>query len=232
MKAVPVLLLAAAGLVPALGYAATISYDVSTSLPSGSPSTLSLTRFDTSLGTLTGITVTLGVNITDTHVQFDNDADTVQTGTAGLRNIVSNFTSSAGGISASAVTSGLAINQTANLTIGANYNDLAGVANFQVGEQDYASWDPALISSSYTTSIGSAYFADWSSLSNITLSLDTSYFTSASISGNNGYGLINTPNGVFAASVTYTYAIPEPATYALVFGALTLGLVGWRRFRK
>ncbi len=28
------------------------------------------------------------------------------------------------------------------------------------------------------------------------------------------------------------YSIPEPSTYALILGACTLGLVGWRRFRK
>ena len=36
-----------------------------------------------------------------------------------------------------------------------------------------------------------------------------------------------------SVSVTYTYsAIPEPSTYALIFGSAALGLVAWRRRRK
>lgn len=107
-----------------------------------------------------------------------------------------------------------------------------------------SSWASVLDESENPTSLTLAgYFNNVSIGSSIVSDSDTYVFTkiiSASDILRKTYNVAASYSGFllqggqyvdFASSYTIT-AVPEPSTYALLLGVGTLGLVGWRRFRR
>ena len=56
-----------------LAHSATLPYSDSVVLPNDVSTTLYLPKFDTALGSLTGIHMEVGINLTGARVQLDND---------------------------------------------------------------------------------------------------------------------------------------------------------------
>ncbi|HLP01012.1 MAG TPA: PEP-CTERM sorting domain-containing protein [Opitutaceae bacterium] len=228
MKAVSVLLLAAAGLVPALGYAqstSSISYDVSpVSLTSGSTVSFYIPKFDNAGGLydLTGVTLTFDYSVNDFGLTYTAGGTSPARITQSFTNTIWSISSTSAGLtnSLSWVQSGGGLDfSVPSRTI----NLLAG----QSGAFNYENLDATV-----TGDIAAGYVDLYSGAGSVQVNVQSLYGLTTTILGDGVTVDGATGGGTIAASVTYTYAIPEPATYALVFGALTLGLVGWRRFRK
>ncbi len=77
--------------------------------------------------------------------------------------------------------------------------------------------------------------SNFNSVSGVTVSYTglVSQTTSLVILLSNDVQPTGNPGGILVQDFSGSYtAVPEPSTYAMVLGAMTLGLVGWRRFRK
>lgn len=237
MKAVSIALFAAAGLYPAVGFAQVqVPYTVSSTIVNGGTTTLNLPYFDSSLGTLTGVYFSTAVSLANIEVELDNDANKANTGWGFVSNTASAF-------SGGAVQSSLApfvsasdfsiIQQSGVYQLSSTTGDAINVFN-ATNSTDYAKWVPA---AAFTAGDGGNIAAGdidlFKGTGNFAISLNTTFLTAGLFSGGDGYFRGSTADATFSGSVVYTYnAIPEPSTYAMILGACTLGLVGWRRFRK
>ncbi|MFT3830916.1 MAG: choice-of-anchor E domain-containing protein [Opitutaceae bacterium] len=235
MKAVSVLLLAAAGLVPALGYSQTSTTSTSDSYWSYNTNPLSnyldLEKFDSTLGTLQSVQFNFSVQVTSSLVSLKSYEPT--SATAQVTYDIGGVTTTNAGTRLEGLLEGSSLLMSAN-----DYNIVSSLTS--------TSWsDVATLSGGGYTNTFSIASTDAGLLSDLTgtsrygITINDAFLASLRQGavelavGTNGLGILK-ESSVAGYSVTavYTYAIPEPATYALVFGALTLGLVGWRRFRK
>lgn len=221
--------------------AASVTYTDSAALPNDVSTALSLTKFDSTLGTLTGVSVSFQVTLLGANVQLDNDSQYSQKGTAQVRSFVNSFNSSVTLLKSdfSSINSGdLQINASQVFTLAPTSGDAVGQFNAVTGQGDYAAWSPGALSASASGNIADAVWGQYTGIGSFTLSLNSAYFTTASFDGENGFFQGNTPTATFSASVTYTYtpatvAVPEPSTYAMIFGVVALGAcVARRRLRK
>ncbi len=229
MKAVPVLLLAA-GFLPAVASAALTSSDTLISYnpaePIATTSVLTLDTFDTVGGTryLTAATLTLSYDVEDFDVSFTNNDSSVAT-TAKY-----NFSSDILRVFAD---NSLRTSEVSPLMSAANllYTTEAQYVTLQPGETSAPTSYSGLNFSAART-LGNLNAFETSGAGEFTLSVQGDFGLLTNISSNtriNG----GVKDATVTATIAYEYAvIPEPSTYALLFGALTLGLVGWRRFRK
>jgi len=237
MKAVSLALVAAAGLLPALGFSATVVYSDSQIIQNLGKTSLSLNYFDSGLGTLTGVNVAVGVNFADVSVELDNDSLNAQWGLGMLKNTASGFTVDSAAIASSIpsiTVSDFGIDLSSGLySLGATSGDPVGVFNAQPGATDYAIWGLGSVVAGDAANVASGDLSSFVGMGNFLLSLNTFFYTTGVFQGGDGKFQGSTPDATFKATVTYTYAaIPEPATYALILGVCTLGFIGWRRFRK
>lgn len=246
MKVSPVLLASCLGLMPAFMCAATtpvdtksmtmINYDPSS--PLTTTNTLSLSMFDPSLGTLTGVNISYYVNVTGASIQVDNDAGENNTATGSVFNTVYGFSSSLGSqslldasYSPIVSSSSLQVITSHSFDLAANSGDALGFTSHLGG--DYGSYSFANLQGGGSGNVASSFIDLYKGTGSFDIDLQAMFGTIASFSGPNGFFQGNTASATITAAVQYTYnPIPEPSTYAMVFGAMTLGLVGWRRFRR
>lgn len=229
MKVSTVFLAAALALAPVVGFAQTpISQAHSSStveLNNKATTYLVLPKFDPSMGTLQGVNISLSIDIGQYSALFTNGSSAViASGDYLFTNTVSSVGSSLGATSlfssadASVVKLGdFSINQAGNIT------------GLNPGSSTSRYFDPTLITSG--GDIGSSYIAQYAGVGSFTLDVSAAYAAGAWIYNSESSATGKTPSGQVFATVTYTF-IPEPSTYAMVFGAITLCLVGWRRFRR
>jgi len=209
-------------------HAGVIAYTNSTAMNSGEEATFNLTKFDSNLGTLTGVYLEYAVQLSGANVQLDNDSALPQSGTAAVLNTVSNLTTSVG-------TTGTGINRFALYIDASKIFNLAATTNDVIGEfnateaGDYATWSPGILTVSSGGDVSDTDWADYIGTGQFSSTILDSFYTSASFNGSDGYFQGNTPNGLFTGTVTYTYAIPEPASAALI--AVVLVGAAWIRRR-
>lgn len=229
--------------------AATVTFTDTVSMPNDTDVTILITQFntisdiDTATGpynstvgaTLTSVTVTVKSIISGANVQMDNDSDDAQTGTARVQNLVNSYSGPAtpdGGFAAIVETADMQLNESQAFNLGATSGDTVG--SFDVTEaSDYDTWSPGVLESGDGGVVNSAvYDSVYTGTGDLTFTINSTYTTSATFSGDNGFFQGNTPSGDFFVEVIYTYTpVPEPSSYAVLFGLAALGLVSIRRRR-
>ena len=213
--------------------AATVTYTNSSVMANDADTTIGLSKFDVSLGTLTGIYLEYKTSISGASVQMDNDAAVAQTGTARIQNLVSHFSVANSVLNpsfGSAVNLGdLQISASQAFVLQATGADPLGFT--PTGGSDYASWTPGTISAVSGGDLNSLIFFQYQGSGSFNATIHSIYSTTATFNGTDGYFEGNTPNGAFAGTVTYTYTqIPEPATASMTVLALIAGFWIRRRF--
>ncbi len=192
--------------------------------------TVSLAKFDDSLGTLTQIYIEFVTQISNARVQLDNDS----TGTVGARGNaacgISYFVTAANltGTDIADNGSGLAIfKQSSLISLSPTSGDATNVFN-ATGQGDYYDWNPGIVKTKNSGLVDSGSFADYIGSGSFDTTINSSLSTGASIAG--GYFIGNSPVCVFSAKVIYTYSqIPEPATASL--SVLVILVAVWIRRR-
>ncbi|AQQ10418.1 hypothetical protein L21SP3_02250 [Sedimentisphaera cyanobacteriorum] len=190
-----------------------------TALPDEAQTDLTLDKFDTSQGSLTGITLEVGTRTLNAEVQLDNDSTEPQTGTGKVLNTIT-FSSSVSTVDSSfqAITGAdISVNETQAFELEATSGDPVGEFNITTGD-DYADWLPGQIEKYVIQEIASAVFGQYEASAGdeeFTLSFTPSMLTGATFEGENGHFEGSSPNAQGFAKVTYEY-IPEPMTMALL----------------
>ncbi|ARN57315.1 choice-of-anchor E domain-containing protein [Sedimentisphaera salicampi] len=188
-----------------------------TALPDETQVDLNLDKFDTSLGTLTGVTLEVRTKTLGAEVQLDNDSTEAQTGTGKVINTVTfNSTVSTVDSSFQAITGAdISVNETQAFELDPTSGDPVGEFNVTTGD-DYAEWVPGDIEKFVIQEIADAVWGQYEGTGEeFTLSFTPSMLTGATFDGENGHFEGSSPNAQAFAKVTYEY-IPEPMTMALL----------------
>ena len=205
-------------------FALTLMDDDTVTLPVDTDTTLYLSKFDTAMGTLTGVWVQVELRLSNSSVELDNDAAGAQNGTAYVINTASSLTSSVSlvkvGFSDTINNGDLTLNATHVFNLAGTTGDPIGFTATLLG--DYAHWQPSTLTSGDSGNIDGAVWSGYEGTGDFTITVNTTYLTSATFVGNDGYFQGNTPNGELYGKVVYTYdPVPEPATISLLcVGAL------------
>jgi hypothetical protein len=198
--------------------------------------TLTLSQFDSSLGTLTSVTIEFYVDKTGGLAQADNDSD--------AEGSIS-FTQSVSAIfktdDVSLVTTDLTAVDTSlsadsisgELTLEATTGDSTDSFD-KTDDVDYVEWDPtdASDSSSGTINEGAWESGDTGYVGTGNFSITVSGTQSTSTNGLGGVQsaqVVSSVSGYATVTYEYTVAVPEPSTFAAIFGIAALGFVGVRR---
>ncbi|MCX6034052.1 MAG: choice-of-anchor E domain-containing protein [Chloroflexi bacterium] len=217
---------AAALLVTAVpAFASTIMDEDTQALPVDANTTLNLSKFDTTLGTLTNVWVQIQVRLSGASVELDNDATAAQDGTGRVLNAASSLTSSVTllKVGFDTINNGdLALNAYQVFNLAGTTGDPCGFTATHLG--DYAHWQPGTLTSGDSGDIFSAVWGGYQGTGYFTVTVNSTYLTSATFVGNDGFFQGNTPNGELYGKVIYTYdPVPEPATITLLcVGAFAL----------
>ena len=220
-------LLAAASLGMAASANAAISgpYSDSQTLTNSRDVTLTFPQFNTATGTLTGVNVDFRIELAGVIVAMDNDADVAQTGTALVQTTVNSLTSNVTlqKSDLSTINKGsLSSIVSRQFSLSPTTGDAVGAFN-ATGNDDYAIWQPLMISVSDSGDISSGVWAGYQGTGNITVTTNALYLTSATFVGNDGYFQGNTPDATFRGTITYTFtAIPEPVMFGIMGLAATV----------
>ncbi|HPR83731.1 MAG TPA: choice-of-anchor E domain-containing protein [Pontiellaceae bacterium] len=225
-------LTAALVLAAGLLQAATVTYTNSAVMNNDVNTVINLTKFDSSLGTLTAVYVQYVVSIAGANVQMDNDSALAQNGTARVQNLVNSFSSGASTLSTDYTTlskGDFQINASQVFRLSGTSGDTVGQFNI-TGNSDYANWTPGTLQAIGASDINSLVFSQYTGSGTYAVSINPTFTTTATFDGSDGYFQGNTPSGLFAGAVTYTYSpIPEPATASM--SALVILAAAWIRRR-
>lgn len=241
----PILTLALFAALAGIGSAATISYSDTTPVVEGGTldgsNQLQVSKFDTSLGTLTKVEVTITLSMPSFTLDVDNDADTAA-------NVKVTFGTIGGtSFSSSANTLNTSLNQLTGTDFGVASQlstfDVQATSGDAIGtfENDGGSDNGSFITSSVLVGqiapreISSAVWGEYQSATPGTISYDLAvdWVTDLNVNSGGGSGLVlwqgSIPAATFSSTVTYTYtAVPEPAS-ALLGGIGFLFLLRRRR---
>lgn len=218
----------------------------SVTLDNSTDTTINILKFDTANdiseggspttvgATLTNVEITVKAIVSGASVQMDNDNGAANTATASVTNLVNTFvvtnvfSDPLDGID-------LQVNSQEVFELSATGIDPVGYT--ETLGPDWATFDPGsqegVTTGSYAGATAIALGYSTTTLNEaIAFTLNSSYSTTATFSGANGFFQGNTPTGQYEVEVIYTYSpVPEPSTYAALFGAAALAFVGLRRRR-
>ncbi len=207
----------------------TVTYSNSVTMNNDQDAVISLNKFDASLGTLTAVYVRYVTSIAGANIQMDNDSVLAQNGTARVQNLVNSFSSS---INLYGQISGLDLQINANQLFALEPTSGDTVGQFNVtGNSDYASWSPGTLQGIGSANVYAFAIGLYAGSGTYDVTVNSTYMTSATFNGSDGYFMGNTPSGAFSGTVTYTYSpIPEPATAPLMALVALVGFWIRRRF--
>jgi len=230
-----------AGLFPAIANAATQSFSDTlnfTFTESLGSNQLELAQFDTSQGTLESITLKITYNVPQQELELDNDSDGTATGNYNFGEFgEDNFVASASTFDGSTTLSASDFNyttQTSAFELDPNINDSTDTFDSQPGESDYFSFTTTEVTFDLTRDISSFVFSEWEGTGIVTIDLAKSYASNITNNTLNGSGTLRQAStqttGDFTAEVIYEFtAVPEPSSYATIFGIIAIACASLRR---
>jgi hypothetical protein len=198
--------------------------------------TLTLDKFDTSLGILNSVEITFSITIDSGSLVVDNDGTQPATGSLelGTNGSISSSDVNLNDGSLSTNWADFSNTTTDTFSIGPNDSDGTNDFDFDGGPDNYSfaggpntinggsfiSTNPT-VQSTYEGSAGDTFDVD------VLLNLVTDISSAGGVAG--AFTPVDASGSV---TVTYNYTIPEPSTVAALFGAVTLGLVMVRRYLR
>jgi len=189
--------------------------------------TLYLDKIDLDpLCSLTNVYVEVEVRLDNARVQLDNDENAAQEGTARVLNTANSLTSSVSLLKNDLIDTinngDMTINATQVYTLSATTGDTVGQFDATL-DTDYADWTPGLLTAGDSGNIYSGVWNQYEGTGQFSITINSTYLTSATFEGSNGYFEGNTPSGEFYAKVVYDYScVPEPS----ILTGLVAGLFG------
>jgi len=197
--------------------------------------TVSLSKFDSGLGTLTGIHIEFTTALYGTDYQFDNDIEggRSKTVTVTLTSDTTGYFSTGVRLTGTGIYADgrdLLISAFGSLTLAPNDGDTVG--QFDIGGADYGQWVPGTLSATTGGDVDSSVFMDYIGSGNFTATVNSEILAQiTTLTGIESGPNNNLPSGTFSATVVYTYVVPEPAAIGLVGlgGILTLTISRIRR---
>jgi len=233
MKVSNILLVAAVGLVPVIGFSATAT-SADSYYSFDTVKYLTLGRFSAPSGVLNSVAFDVTIDLSAATEGLVAKSITGISATGELLYNVSGATSTISGVDT-------LIESNPSL-YSLNYNLLEPLASSN-NVWDYFTTSANTVAF-HVTSVDSTLLSSLTGSGSYNIAFDDTYLASIyqTIEGSNvelttedtSIGLMKvTPSAKYTVTATYTYApIPEPSTYAIILGVFTLGLVGWRRFRR
>ncbi len=234
----------ALGILPLTGsFAETLTFNDTVVMLNDTNAVINLSQFDNGAGgafegaTLNSITVTVETRVLGANVQLDNDETIAQTGTGRVQNQVNSFTVGASVLKSDFATTvgaggtALQLNVSQAFALDATSGDTVGQFD-NTGAGDFASWTPGTLTASDSGSLASAVFSQYEGTGSIAFTVNSTFTTSATFDGSNGFFQGNTPSGQFFAQVVYDYSpsvVPEPSTYALLAGLMAFSAIALRK---
>ena len=210
-----------------IGAAATITQTQFYSFIPTNTTPLTFNQFDTSLGSLTSITITTTVTKSGGSLFVDNDSATAATGTIS-QEVTINLSSGSVAL-IDGVPSPIGVNITATTGFGVTLaaDDLDG-AGFQVGGPDYGGTFFDSLTVSETKNVNTGFFSGYLGVGTYVINAKGTQGTDTTAVG--GAAFQGTPaNASGDVTITYNYeAVPEPAS-ALLGSLGVLALLRRRR---
>ncbi len=224
MKALHILILAAS--LAGVCSAATIVQTQNFSFVPAGTAPLTFNQFDTSLGTLTSITITTNVTKTGGSLFVDNESATPASGNIS-QSVTINLTSSSVGLvdaGFSPIGTGVTATSIYAASVGADDGDGPSVQTFGL-DYDGTSFGPT--STGQTKDVNTAAFGGYQGLGTYVINADGVQGFNTSAIG--GAAVAIDPATVSGdVTITYTYTVPEPSS-ALLGGLGCLALLRRRR---
>ena len=203
-------------------------------VPNGGANLL-FNKFNTTLGTLNSVTVSVLMNKNGGRFEVDNDSATG--GTLTLTHTVTGLLSSpvslvkTGGASSVGQSGSVtAVSTLGSVTIGATTGDPTNAFNAQPASADYVSFSPSSTSASDTGNIDAGFISQYAFAGSQTFGMTFGGLQTVQATGVSGLQQSFTVSDVLGnVTVTYNYtAVPEPAS-ALLGGIGCLALLRRRR---
>jgi hypothetical protein len=247
MKLLKISSILALGALPfAAANAATLTFNDSidfTFTESAGSNVLSMSQFDTSLGTLTDVKLTIQYTVVSQDLELDNDSDGTATGNYSFGEFGGDaFVGSAltqdGSFNQLNAGSFTYTTQTFAYSLAANTGtEDSGQFDAQPGEDDYVKFSTSEQTyGAVDRDIDSGVWSLYEGTGDVSFDLAKAYSSAITDNTLNGSGTLRLAStlttGTFSSSVTYTYGVaqvPEPGTYALIAGLAAFGWIVTRR---
>jgi len=201
------------------------------SLSSGSEGVMTFSQFDAATyGTLTGIDIEFYYTNPDFSYTYTATVDSVKVGSEFYADVSNLSGWGSDAATALAVTNSLSGINLSSLSISqGNFKNLTTLASGSSVTYNYT----GLTSTTGANSIASTYWTTYTGTDSVFIDATAIYGLYQNIQGNNVSQSGTISIGEIYGVISYSYTpVPEPSTYALFLGVGTLGLVGWRRFRR
>ncbi len=231
------LVAALATVVPSLGFGATIIQVQNFSFVPNGSQTQTFDKFDTSLGTLESITVSVVLNKTGGRFEVDNDSE--ESGTVDItHSVVGSISASPGTALLRGDFTQIGSNGTLNASNNLNGQAVAATTGDDInsfnatGAGDYIIFQPGNSSGSDSGEIGSLFFGGYEGTGTFTTTVNANQISSATgLGGLQQAFTVSNVSGTVTVTYNYTAAVPEASSSLL--GAIgTLLLVRRRRDRR
>jgi len=174
---------------------------------------------------LTNVYVEVEVRLSDARVQMDNDEVAAQEGTARVINTASSLTSTAVLLKTNydTINNGdMGMSESQVYSLSETTGDPLGEFNATL-DTDYANWQPGLLTAGDSGNISSSVWGSYEGTGQFSITINSTFVTSATFEGGNAYFEGNTPTGEFYAEVVYEYEyvdVPEPGTLTMLIAGL------------
>jgi hypothetical protein len=194
---------------------------------------LTFDRVDIAVGLVESVTVSVNMSTANGTIEADNDSADVSGSYTAEFGAQADLTHSAGAAAlfttgfASEVGANLSATDTQSGSLSVDDGDDGDTAGFDVGGSDYFFFAIDSVGDSDSGIIDSSQYSNYIGTGTYTITVSANQFQS--ITGVGGVSTLTTPI-TLSGSVTVT-VVPEPNTYAALFGLAALGLVAIRRRR-